>query len=93
MSARTLDALEDAIRDHFLDTMDEDATDDRKSAVLIDWVVGYTISNIVEVEGKNVVGFSNDYIAADSNPNGQVTLAHWTGEQISYALDPNNADD
>lgn len=92
MSARTLDALEDAIRDHFLDTIEDTDSEALKSAVIVDWVAGFTISNIVEVDGRNVVGFSNGYIGPDTNPNSQVALAGWVSDQIADILNP-QADD
>lgn len=93
MSAQSLQNLEDAIRAHFTATLAEDDGPERQSAIVIDWVIGYTISNIVDVDGENVVGYHNEYAAADSNPNSQAHLAQWVSNQISYTLDPNNDDD
>lgn len=93
MSAETLRHVEEAIRAHFQDTFDADTADERRTAVIIDWVVGYTVSNIVDVDGANVVGYHNDYISADSNPNAQAHLAQWVSSQIAYVLDPTEDDD
>lgn len=81
MSVASLKAIEDAIDAHFRDTSDPDNLD-RQGAVVVDWVVGYTISGIV----GDVVGYSNDYCSSDSNPNSQVTLAAWVSENIMDGL-------
>lgn len=83
MSAETLRGIEDAIRTHFESTFDEDTLEVRRGAVIIDWVVGFTVSNIVDVDGRQVVGFHNEYTSPDTNPNSQVYLAQWVAEEIS----------
>lgn len=86
MSVQTLQNLETAIREHFESTFDEDTNDSRRTAVVIDWVVGYTVSNIVDVDGRQVVGFHNEYTSPDTNPNSQAYLAHWVSRHIDDAL-------
>lgn len=91
MSADTLRGIEDAIRAHFEDTLDEESNESRRSAVIIDWIAAYTISNIVDVDGRQVVGFHNEYTSPDTNPNSQAHLAQWASDQIAFVLDPNSA--
>lgn len=86
MSAQTIQAIEDAVKAHFAATLNADDNPERKSAVVIDWVVGYTISNIVDVDGVSVVGFHNDYTSPDTNPNFQAHLAMWVADEISSIL-------
>lgn len=88
MSASTLRALEDAIRAHFESTFDDDTRYERRTAVVVDWVVAFTVSNIVEVDGRQVVGFHNEYTSPDTNPNSQVALAQWASDEISEILHP-----
>jgi hypothetical protein len=93
VSAATLSALEDAIRAHFASTFDEDTRDERRTAVVIDWVVAFTVSNIVEVDGRKVVGFHNEYTSPDTNPNSQVALAQWASDEIADILHPPRDDE
>ena len=93
MSDATVQGIEDAIRAHFQSRIEGDDSAARKGAVIIDWIAAYTISNIVDVDGKRVVGFHNEYASPDTNPNSQAHLAQWASEQIAYVLDPNSADD
>ncbi len=93
MSADTLRGIEDALRAHFESTLEESDNESRRNAVIIDWVAAYTISNIVDVDGRQVVGFHNEYTSPDTNPNSQAHLARWAASQIAYVLDPNNLDD
>ena len=93
MSDATLRAVEDALRAHFESTLDADSSESRRSAVIIDWIAAYTISNIVDVDGRQVVGFHNEYTSPDTNPNAQSHLAQWASDQIAFVLDPNADDD
>lgn len=93
MSAETVRGIEDALRAHFESTIDEDASESRRSAVIIDWIAAFTISNIVDVDGRQVVGFHNEYTSPDTNPNSQAHLAQWASDQIAYVLDPNGHHD
>jgi hypothetical protein len=86
VSAETLRGIEDAIRAHFESTFDDDTNESRRSAVVIDWVVGYTVSNIVEVDGRKVVGFHNEYTSPDTNPNSQAYLAEWVAGEIDELM-------
>jgi hypothetical protein len=63
-----------------------------KGDVVIDWVVGYTVSNVIEVEGSEVVGYANLHIAPLGNPNAHVGLAQWVAEDINEILHPDNDD-
>lgn len=86
MSAETLRGIEDAIRAHFESTFDGDTNEPRRGAVIIDWVVGYTVSNIVDVDGRQVVGFRNEYTSPDTNPNAQAYLAEWVAAEIDDVI-------
>lgn len=92
MSAQTLAAVESAIRNHFLAGMDDDTRDVRRNAVVIDWVAAFTISNIVDVDGRQMVGFHNEYVSPDTNPNSQAHLAQWAADEISDILRPGGDD-
>lgn len=92
MSAETIQGIEDALRAHFQSTFDEDTRPERRQAVIIDWIAAFTVSNIVDVEGAQVVGFHNEYVSPDTNPNSQVALALWASDQIASVLDQNNLD-
>ena len=89
MSAGTKAALEEAINAHFKDEAAEEGNEDRASAVLIDWVVGYTISNIVNGD----VGYANGYDSCDTNPNAQAHLARWVSTRLSGMLEGYEDDD
>ncbi|WP_104137260.1 hypothetical protein [Cryobacterium sp. Y62] len=86
MSAQTKRDLEAAIAAHH--RSETEGNDLRENAVVIDWVVGYTISNIVD----GTVGYTNGYDSCDTNPNAQVHLAQWTSNQIADLLDPDDED-
>lgn len=87
MSAATVQAIEDAIVAHFNDSIDDDSTTSRRGAVVLNWVAGYTLSNIVEVDGKTVVGYLNEHVAPGGDPNAAVALARWVGADIATVLD------
>ena len=94
MSAATLKAVEDAIEAHFRDTMSEGASAERRGSIIVNWVVGYTISNVVNVPGHGpTMGYSNDYITADADPNAQRGLAEWLSEEIASAVNSPDDDD
>lgn len=93
MSADTLRGIEDAIRAHFESTFDGETREERRTAVIVDWVVGFTVSNIVEVDGRQVVGFHNEYTSPDTNPNSQVALAQWVSDEIADILHPPRDDE
>ncbi|WP_213816241.1 hypothetical protein [Glaciihabitans sp. dw_435] len=94
MSAATLQAIEDAIAAHHRDTTDADQKPERFRAVISAWVVGYEISNIVQVDGDAVIGYANDYIASDSSPNTLSSVSAWVssriGDTIAGADDPDD---
>jgi len=85
VSAATKQALEAAIAAHHLDEAVGSQTG-HEAAVVIDWVVGFTISNII----NGSVAYANGYDSCDTNPNAQVHLAQWTSNQIAYLLDPDD---
>lgn len=88
MSVATKAALEDAIVNHFR-SMVEDDNNERSSDVVIDWVVGFTISNVVDDDGEgSTVGYANGFDSADTNPNAQVYLAQWVSEAVAELLQP-----
>ena len=93
MSAETLRGIEDALRAHFESTLDEDSRTERSGAVIVDWIAAYTISNIVDVDGRAVVGFHNEYTSPDTNPNSQAHLARWAAKQVADVLDPATDDE
>lgn len=84
MSEKTLRDLERAIEAHYEDELRE--LPDTPKGMVVDWVVGYTVHGIVEVEDKPVSGYANWYAAADTNPNGCAHLAHWVGDEISMVI-------
>lgn len=92
MSKETVLAVEAAIEAHYRDTLDTDSMHDRTGAV-VDWVVGYTVSSIIDIGEHDVVGYANDYLSAASNPNAQVTLAAWVADSIMDVLRPGVDDD
>ena len=80
--------MERAIEAHYL----SEAADDneyRQNAVVIDWVVGYTISNVV----NGAVGYANGYDSCDTNPNAQAYLAQWVSNKIAELLESDDDDD
>lgn len=88
MSDATIRAIEEAIDAHFRSSFDENTKEARRGAVIINWVVGFTISNVVEVDGDEHVGYSNDWYAAPGDPNAAVALAAWVSEDIGKVLRP-----
>lgn len=93
MSVETLRGIEDALRAHFEATLEDSDSEERKGAVIIDWIGAYTVSNIVDVDGRKVVGFHNEYVSPDTNPNAQAHLALWASSQISDVLESDGDDD
>jgi hypothetical protein len=86
MSAETKQNLEAAILAHFRSEAEND-NEYRQSAVVVDWIVGYTVSNLVDVDGASTVGYANGYDSADVNPNGQAYLAQWVSLEIAAMLE------
>jgi hypothetical protein len=93
MSAETLQGIEDALRNDFEATFEPDDRPERRGAVIIDWIAAVTISNLVELDGRQVVGFHNEYYSPDTNPNSQAHLAQWAAEEIADILHPRSDDD
>lgn len=87
MSTDTKAALEAALEAHYRSEAAED-NEYRQGAVIIDWVIGYTISNIVD----GTVGYANGYESCDTNPNAQVYLAQWVSTRISDLLEGERED-
>lgn len=87
MSAATHAALEQAIEQHFLGELTDDASEERRTAMVINWVVGYTISNVVDVNGESVVGYRNGSFSALGDPNAAAHLAGWVSDDIARVLD------
>jgi len=88
-----VDAIEEAIRAWFEDShSDEEHPRNAKGDVVVDWVVGFTISNVVDVDGREVVGYANMHIAPLGNPNAHVALAAWVADDISEILHPGTED-
>lgn len=87
MSDKTLQGIEDAIRAHFEDRL-SDPSHPRHGMgdMVIDWVVGLTVSNIIEVNGKEIVGFGNIAYFPDANPNTHSGLAMWLAEEVSSII-------
>jgi hypothetical protein len=86
VSAETLRGVEDALRAHFESTFDHETNQERRNAVIIDWVAGFTVSNIVDVNGRRVVGFHIEYASPDMNPNSQAYLAQWVSGEIDELM-------
>lgn len=94
MSEQTLAALETAIEEHFRGEMSDLASVERRGAVVVNWVVGLTISNLVDVHGDGdaVVGYTNDFYMALGDPNAAVHLAQWVSGEIAEILQPDGDD-
>lgn len=93
MSDKTLNDVEEAIRAHFYDELsDPEHPRHGKGDMVIDWVVGFTVSNIVDVDGKDVVGYANRHIAPLGNPNSHVALAAWVADDINSIMHPDDED-
>lgn len=88
MSDQTVQAIEDAIEAHFRDELTDDDSEARRSSVIINWVVGITISNVVNVDGEDHVGYSNDWYAATGDINAAIGLAGWVKDEITLILRP-----
>lgn len=87
-----MQAVEDAIRAHYEACLAEDA--DKQPGMIIDWVVGWTVHALVDVEGAGTVpGYANWWAGADTNPNGQAHLAHWVGDEIGSVIPGPDDDD
>jgi hypothetical protein len=93
VSAETLRGIEDALRAHFESGLDGDSSESRRGAVIIDWLAVYTISNVVDIDGRLVVGFTNDLVSPDTNPNSQAHMALWAHRYLSSVLDHSIEDD
>lgn len=91
MSGDLTDKVEDAIREWFEDSI-KNHPREGKGDVVIDWVVGFTVSNIVEVEDDDdeskadVVGYANWLITPLGNPNAHIGLARWVVDEIGTVL-------
>lgn len=85
MSKATLQAVEDAIQAHYEACLTEES--DAQPGMVIDWVIGWTVHAIVDVEGHGPTsGYANWWAGADTNPNGQAHLAHWIGDEVSAGI-------
>ena len=84
MSKATLDAIADAIRAHYEANLEDQP--DKQPGMIVDWMVGWTVHAIVDVDGDLLSGYANWWAGADTNPNGQAHLAHWIGEEISSVI-------
>lgn len=95
MSDATLRGVEEAILAHYKNEFQSqhDADPDRRSDMVVDWVVGYTISGVVEVEGKSIVGYSNQTIEPRGNPNAHLGLSTWMVGEYEAVIDGRFADD
>lgn len=92
MSAKTLADLEAAIIAHHRDTTEGDRTE-RHNAVVTSWVIGYELSNIVEVDGESVVGYSNDYTTSEGSPNTHASLSYWVANEITAGFNGGDEED
>lgn len=79
MTAEKHLALETALKEYV-----ESVTEQEEAfPVVIDWIIGYTVSGIVETdEGGKTIAYANGCVRPDNNPNSQVTLAAWVAESI-----------
>jgi hypothetical protein len=94
VSAETLQAIEDAIVAHHRASTTHDKPE-RSGALVTGWVVGYEISNIVDIgepEGS-VLGFANDCVASDSSPNLLSSLASWAADEIRRGINGSDIDE
>jgi hypothetical protein len=92
VSVQTKQALEAAITAHYLSEAQDD-NEYRQNAVVVDWIVGFTVSNVVDVDGVGTVGYANGFDSADVNPNGQAYLAQWVSLEIASLLETDRDDD
>ncbi|ROS28905.1 hypothetical protein EDF22_0637 [Rathayibacter sp. PhB127] len=91
MSAETKRALAEAIEAHYRSDAEGDVPE-RETAVVVDWVVGYTVSNVVNIDGDDTVGYANGYDSQDTNPNSQAYLAQWVATRIGDLLEGDRDD-
>lgn len=84
--------VEQSIQAYHTAWLGPDSPRSGKGDVVIGWVVGYTVSNVIDVEGEDVVGYANMHIAPLGNPNGHIGLAMWVAEDISEIMHPDTDD-
>jgi hypothetical protein len=84
MSNKSIQVIEDAIRAH-LEDEHSDPYHPRfgKNDQVIDWVVGFTVSNVIDVDGEEVVAYANVSVSPQGNPNAHIALAIWVADDIS----------
>jgi hypothetical protein len=98
MSDQTLRAVEEAIEAHFADDIKRHNAEmlnpdpERQRDMVVDWIVGYTISGVVDVDGKDIVGYRNMAIIPPTNPNAHVGLSMWLAEEMGDILHPDEDD-
>jgi hypothetical protein len=86
VSGTTLASLEAALEAHFRDETSNGSSDERRTAVIINWVVAFTVSNLVEVDGVHIVGYANDLYRSEGDPNAAVSLCDWAAEDVAQIL-------
>ena len=91
MSEKTLRDIETAIQAHYDDMLQYETGETAQRGMIVDWVVGWTVHGIVDVEDvdgvvRPVSGYANWWTGSDTNPNGQAHLAQWVGEEISMSI-------
>jgi hypothetical protein len=83
MSEQTLRNIERAIEEHYQAEVAESAV----KGMVVDWVVGFTVHGVVEIEDEGPVSaYANWYAAADSNPNASTHLAQWVSDEIAMSI-------
>lgn len=94
MSDKTLDNIAAAIQAHIDDEYsDPDHPRHDKGDFVIDWVVGLTVSNILPVDGDDIVGYANKVITPLGNPNAHIGLAMWVAEDLGDIFRHNDEED
>lgn len=91
MTQDLTDKVEEAIRAWFEDAVKSPHHRAGKGDVIIDWVVGFTVSNLVDKDDDEdieepVVGYANWLITPLGNPNAHVGLAQWVMDEIGTVL-------
>ena len=99
MSAQTLRAVEEAIEAHYADEIKKHNAEmpnpdpERQNDLLVNWLVVYTISGVVDVHGKDVVGYRNMVIMPPTDPNAHVGMASWLMDEMVDILHPSDEED
>ena len=84
-----LHKIEEGLREWFeANHIDPDHPRHGKGDVVVDWVAAITVSNIIDVDGKEIVGYANLQVAPLGNPNAHVGLAMWLAEDIGEIMHP-----